>query len=136
MPSGNIYYTFRFKLGAGAYKYAGTDGLWNGTSSVNGSFIVTSSTSVKDLSLEHSVVLLQNPVSNGNIQLKFNEQTDGIYTVRLFDTTGRMHSNVLFKNTGSASVIDINVAGYPKGLYYLQVVTPEQKKAALKVIVE
>ena len=136
MSSGTYYYTFRFKIGSGAYKYAGTDGLWNGSSSVNGSFAVSSSTAVNELSAEHSIVLLQNPVTNGNVQLKFNDQVDGIYTVRLFDTTGRMHSNILFNSAGSASVIDINVAGYTKGLYYIQVVNPGQKKAAFKVIVD
>ncbi len=38
---GTYYYTFRYKMGAnGTYAYAGSEGLWDGTTNVNGSFVV------------------------------------------------------------------------------------------------
>lgn len=39
--AGTYYYTFRYRIDNGAYSYAGTDGLWNGNSSVCGTFQVT-----------------------------------------------------------------------------------------------
>lgn len=39
--AGTYYYTFRYRIDNGAYSYAGTDGLWNGDSSVCGTFQVT-----------------------------------------------------------------------------------------------
>lgn len=43
LPAGIYYYTFRVRNGQGAWKYAGTNGLWDGTDNVNGSFEVKSS---------------------------------------------------------------------------------------------
>lgn len=39
--AGTYYYTFRYRIDEGPYAYAGTDGLWNGTNSVCGTFQVT-----------------------------------------------------------------------------------------------
>lgn len=39
--AGTYYYTFRYRIDNSAYSYAGTDGLWNGNSSVCGTFQVT-----------------------------------------------------------------------------------------------
>lgn len=39
--AGTYYYTFRFRIDEGTYAYAGTDGLWNGTSSTYKTFQVT-----------------------------------------------------------------------------------------------
>lgn len=40
LPAGTYYYTFRFRNGDGPYKYAGTNGLWDGITNVNGTFEV------------------------------------------------------------------------------------------------
>lgn len=39
--AGTYYYSFRYRIDNGEYAYAGTDGLWNGTNSVCGTFQVT-----------------------------------------------------------------------------------------------
>ena len=38
--AGTYYYTFRYRIDQGAYIYAGTDGIWNGTNSICGTFRV------------------------------------------------------------------------------------------------
>ena len=40
LPVGTYYYTFRVRNGKGPYKYAGTDGLWDGAFNLNGHFEV------------------------------------------------------------------------------------------------
>ena len=40
LPAGNYHYTFRFRNGSSPYKYAGTNGLWDGTDNVSGTFEV------------------------------------------------------------------------------------------------
>lgn len=41
LSAGTYYYSFRIRNGSGPYKYAGTNGLWNGVDNVNGTFEVT-----------------------------------------------------------------------------------------------
>lgn len=41
LSTGTYYYTFRFRNGTGPYKYAGTNGLWDGITHMNGTFQVT-----------------------------------------------------------------------------------------------
>lgn len=38
LPAGVYYYTFRIRNADGPYKYAGTNGLWDGVENVNGAF--------------------------------------------------------------------------------------------------
>ena len=38
LPAGAYFYTFRVRNGDGPYKYAGTDGLWDGIDNVSGTF--------------------------------------------------------------------------------------------------
>lgn len=40
LPVGTYFYTFRFRNASGPYKYAGTNGLWDGDTNVNGTFEV------------------------------------------------------------------------------------------------
>ena len=40
LPAGTYFYNFRFRNGSGPYKYAGTDGLWDGEANINGKFEV------------------------------------------------------------------------------------------------
>lgn len=46
--TGTYYYTFRFRNADGPYKYAGTDGLWDGETNVNGTFEVKAASSGGD----------------------------------------------------------------------------------------
>lgn len=44
LPVGTYYYTFRARNGKGPYKYAGTDGLWDGEVNLSGQFEVQRTT--------------------------------------------------------------------------------------------
>lgn len=133
IPAGSYFYNFRFKIGTGAYKYAGTDGLWNGTSSLNGSFTVTSFTTVNEVATESPIVLVQNPATNGILRLNFNKSIPGNYTLRLFDATGRLMLSQIVD--GATSEMQLQTADYSKGFYTLQVITPENKTIGMKVII-
>lgn len=45
LPAGTYYYTFRVRNGSGPYKYAGTNGLWDGVDNVSGTFEVKAKSS-------------------------------------------------------------------------------------------
>lgn len=136
IPSGTYYYNFRFKLGSDTYKYAGTDGLWNGTTSVNGSLNVTATTAINDISADGTVVLVQNPVKNGIAQIKLNNQPEGLYMARVYDCAGRMILAREFENSDSNSLFEISLIYYSKGIYNLQLVSPDSKKVFIRIINE
>jgi|GEM_PF-4966004 len=135
IPAGTYYYNFRFKLGSDAYKYAGTNGLWDGTGSVNGSFTVTGSTGINDLTATNAIKI-QNPIKNGELKIKFTNQAIGIYTLNIFDFTGRLMLNTKFATSESGLEQHIQLANYPKGIYSIQIISPDTKKAGFKVVVE
>ena len=136
MPAGTYYYTFRFKLGSDAYKYAGTNGLWDGASSVNGSFVVNSTTAVNDITSSNSITLIQNPIRNGIMKIKMNNQANGLYTFKMFDFTGRLMLNKQFANSESNSIVDFQVVNCAKGIYNVQIISPENIKTGFRVIVD
>ena len=137
IPAGTYYYTFRFKLGSDAYKYAGTNGLWDGTSSVNGSFVVASTTSTNIPEMNKSLVTLcKNPVRNNMIILNMNNSLSGKYKLALFDNIGRMIENIEIFNTQGTSNISIPVSKITNGIYHLQVISPDNSKSMLKVLFE
>ncbi len=49
IPVGNYHYTFRYRNGTGPYKYAGTNGLWNGVDNLSGTFEVKSASGGGDI---------------------------------------------------------------------------------------
>lgn len=134
IPAGTYYYNFRFKLGSDAYKYAGSNGLWDGTGSVNGSFTVTSATAINKVDAGNSISIIQNPVKNGIIKLKFENQSAGLYIVRLFDCTGRLVLNKAFENSDISTERDIELTNCPKGIYNLQIISPVKKETLIKVV--
>ena len=137
MPTGTFYYTFRYKLGVDSYKYAGTNGLWDGTSNVNGSFVVTSATAVNTLEMNQlSVTLTENPVRNNMIVLNLNNSLSGKYKLALFDNLGRMIKNVEISNAAGTSNVSIPVSKIINGIYHLQVISPDNNKSILKVLFE
>jgi hypothetical protein len=134
IPAGSYYYNFRFKLGSGDYKYAGTDGLWNGTSSVNGSLTVISTTDVSQITEINLISLIQNPVTNGVVRLKLNNPVSGIYSLRLFDSTGRLVLNKQFDD--SASIFELHVGNQLKGMYHMQIISSESNITGFKVMIK
>ena len=137
IPAGTYYYTFRFKLGADPYKYAGTNGLWDGTSSVNGSLVVTSPSAVNNPEVNHSsVTLCQNPIRNNMIVLNLNNSLSGKYKFVLIDNLGRLIQNFEISNDAETSNISIPLSKTTIGIYHLQVISPDNNKSMLKVLIE
>lgn len=86
---------------------------------------------------ESSIVLVSNPIHNGVINLQFNNQVKGMYTVRVFDNIGRLIKNTSIEHGGgnsSQSIVLPNMLA--KGLYQLEVQNPGQVKKAMKLILE
>ena len=137
IPAGEYYYTFRFKLGSDSYKYAGTNGLWDGSSSVNGSFVVTSETAINTLEMsKFPITLFQNPVRNNNLILNINNSLSGKYKLALYDNLGRLIKTFEISNVEESSKVSIPLARIIKGIYHLQVITPDNKKSIVKVVFE
>ncbi len=134
IPAGTYFYNFRFKLGSADYKYAGTDGLWNGTSSINGSFTVISTTDLTQITEVYSISLLQNPVTNGIIKLKLNNPVSGSYSLRLVDSTGKLVMNKQFDEV--ASSLELNVGNQLKGMYFMQITGSDNNTSGFKVMIK
>lgn len=124
LTAGTYYYAYRFKIGSGAWQYAGinaagTDGgPWNGTTSLNGTLSVVPVRNVTfavDMNVQKSKGTF-NPTSGQAVELKgsFNDwgagiamgdlDGDGIYTVTLpIQGNSGGSINYKFRITGAAT---------------------------------
>ena len=72
--------------------------------------------------LKSNIVVYPNPVSDV-INIKMNEQLTGTKLIRLIGPSG----NELRKLTTQSLTVELDVAGLPKGIYYLQVIHGNKK---------
>jgi hypothetical protein len=137
VPAGAYFYTFRFKLGDDPYKYAGTDGLWNGTTSVNKSFTVNSVTDITSNEFKSpSISIHPNPVTNGVINLVLNNLTAGEYDLILVDMTGQVIQNNKLQCAAGTNIFNIPTTA-AKGVYLVQLSSPANAgKLNLKTVIE
>lgn len=73
LPVGIYFYTFRFRNASGPYKYAGTDGLWDGDTNVNGTFEVKEEEEDDDDGIDYSTL----SISWANLQWKAGDISVG-----------------------------------------------------------
>jgi hypothetical protein len=137
VPVGEYFYTFRFKLGDDPYKYAGTDGLWNGTTSVNKTFTVNSLTDIASNEFKTpSISAHPNPVTKGVINLVLNNLTAGEYSFILVDMAGQViQNNKLLCDTGT-NIFNIPTTA-AKGIYLLQLSSAHNtRRLNMKTVIE
>jgi hypothetical protein len=137
VQAGSYFYTFRFKLGDDAYKYAGTNGLWDGTGSVNKSFVVNPAVGIaSNVSDNPSMSVYPNPVNNGVINLALNNLRAGEYKLIMMDLTGKVIQRTKLSCTTGTNIFNIPVS-VAKGTYLLQVSSPDNTgKLNLKTVIE
>jgi hypothetical protein len=74
LTEGTYYYTYRYRFGeSAAYYYGGTDGQWNGTSSISGVLTVNAASSDKTLNV---TVFLEGPFDGSAMTTTLN--TEGL----------------------------------------------------------
>lgn len=91
-----------------------------GCTSSKGSFVVTSTTGISDLSSNDSFSIYPNPAS-GNATFTLNMPKDETYTISLSDVLGRTvySDNIHISKTNYTG--NINLSSYSKGIYFISV---------------
>ncbi|MES2431454.1 MAG: hypothetical protein V4556_10975 [Bacteroidota bacterium] len=85
---------------------------------------------------ETSIVLVNNPVSNTSINLRFNNQSKGKYIIRMMNTLGQQLMNKAVDYYGGSSIQTVML---PKlissGVYHLEIVKPNGTKVKEKFVI-
>ena len=81
-----------------------------------------------------SIGVFPNPIQNGIITLKFNNQSSGKYVLSLFNSMGqKIFSNeIFFKEGGRLEPVSPG-KGFIRGIYNLEIVNPKGKRTILKI---
>jgi hypothetical protein len=78
------------------------------------------------------ISVFPNPVTNGNVNLRFNNLPAGVYTIRVFNSLGQAVINKQVTHTAGSSVETLRVTG--KGMYQVEVTKPDNSKFSGKII--
>ncbi|MBC7686911.1 MAG: T9SS type A sorting domain-containing protein, partial [Aquabacterium sp.] len=77
-----------------------------------------------------------NPVVNKTIKLKFNNRQPGIYQIKIMNTNAAVQYSHRLTNTGNlAQSINLSQTLAP-GIYYLQIVAPDNTSITQKIVVQ
>jgi hypothetical protein len=79
-----------------------------------------------------AISIFPNPVTNGNVNLRFNNLPAGVYTIRVFNSLGQAVINKQVTHTAGNSVETLRVTG--KGMYQVEVTKPDNSKFSGKII--
>ena len=82
-----------------------------------------------------SLAIFPNPANGGVVKLAFNHVPDGVYTINVFDASGK----ILQSQTVDYKSIDyyyypIDISHYAAGMYFVQVVNPALFHGEVKLI--
>jgi hypothetical protein len=106
--------------------------------SVNASGEVVYTTIVKVVNGQviSSIVLVSNPVRNNVINMQFNNQEKGNYVVKVMDSKGQQVVIDRVAHTGGNATVGINLPSVAKGMYQVEVQSPNTSRKSFKVVVE
>ena len=83
-----------------------------------------------------AVFMYPNPVVNKTIKLKFNNRQPGIYQIKIMNTNAAVQYSQRLTNTGNlAQSINLSQTLAP-GIYYLQIVAPDNTSITEKIVVQ
>ena len=83
-----------------------------------------------------SVSIYPNPVVNKTIKLKFNTRQPGIYQIKIMNTNAAVQYSQRLTNTDNqAQSINLSQA-LARGIYYLQIVAPDNISITQKIVVQ
>ena len=83
-----------------------------------------------------AVFMYPNPVVNKTIKLKFNNRQPGIYQIKIMNTNAAVQYSQRLTNTGNlAQSINLSQTLAP-GIYYLQIVAPDNTSITQKIVVQ
>ena len=72
------------------------------------------------------ILINQNPSGNNVINMQFNNQPAGVYTVQLFNTLGQLFfTKKIMHTTGNISEIISVDRTISKGIYKVQIIKPD-----------
>jgi hypothetical protein len=115
VPAGEYFYTFRFQLDDGPYAYAGTDGLWNGTSSVSKAFTVNTVTGItSDEFKTPSISVYPNPVNTTALIWSPAEARGS--SVFIYDLQGRLLKTMAIQSAETS----VDMSGWAPGIYLFE----------------
>jgi hypothetical protein len=113
---GNNFYRIKAVEKSGGIKYSGV---------VN----------VKTGSYKSSIVVYPNPVKNGMLYMKLNNQPNGKYVVQLLNTLGQQIFTQTIDHIGGTAILSLNVSSViSKGVYQLKIIHGKTRQIQQLVI--
>lgn len=81
-----------------------------------------------------TITVFPNPVADGNITLYFNQQQNGSYFVKLFNTAGQLVQTEKLQSTGNGNTTIAMGNNLPHGNYILEVTRPDSSKEHINIV--
>lgn len=82
-----------------------------------------------------SLAIFPNPANGGVVKLAFNNVPDGVYTINVFDASGKiLQSQTVDYKSINYYYFPIDISHYAAGMYFVQVVNPMLFHGEVKLI--
>ena len=82
-----------------------------------------------------SLAIFPNPANGGVVKLAFNHVPDGVYTINVFDASGKiLQSQTVDYKSINYYYFPIDISHYAAGIYFVQVVNPMLFHGEVKLI--
>jgi hypothetical protein len=101
-------------------------------SSAPNRFIISFAKQPSTVSGSPALSVFPNPVTNGLVNLRFNNLPQGVYGVRVFNSAGQVVLNKQINHAAGSSVETLRLTG--KGMYQVEVTKPDNNKFSTKII--
>ena len=85
---------------------------------------------------KNGIYIYPNPATNGKIGLQIKSMPPGNYQLRLINSIGQSVNRLYFAHGGGRALINIAYPPQLKGQYHVEIVTPENKKILLNLLIE
>lgn len=103
----------------------------------NGIVAYSKLVNIKVLNRTTGIFVINNPVTDNTIRLQINDSRKGLYNVRLLNNAGQFITAKTINYLGGSSTVSVESSqNLLSGSYQLQIISPENKLAGLKVIVQ
>ncbi len=107
------------------------------STSKNGIVAYSKLVNIKVFNRTLGIIVINNPVTDNTIKLQINDSKKGVYNVRLLNAAGQFITAKTINYLGGSSTVSIESSqNLLSGNYHLQVDGPQNKLAAIKVIVQ